>query len=98
MIFDNHFQNECNRNGQYHAEREADPDILNETGNQEHYEGNSCNGKRIRNLCGNVSKVITLCACGGHNCSIGNGGAVVTANSTCETCGHTDDEIGRAHV
>ena len=92
MVLGDELQNECGRNRQNYTEREADPDILNETGDEEHHEGNSCNGKCIGDLGGNVSEVVALRACGGHDGGIGNGGAVVTANSTCETCGHTDDE------
>ena len=36
--------------------------------------------------------MITLCSRRSHNSRIGDGGTMVTHNSTCQTCRHTDDD------
>ena len=91
-ILGDHLQNECGCNREDNAEREADPDVLNEAGDDEHHEGDAGNGESVRNLSGNVSEVVALCARRGHDGRVGDGGAMVTANSACKASGHTDDE------
>ena len=36
--------------------------------------------------------MIALCPCGSHDRGIGDGRTMVTHNSTCQTCRHTDDD------
>ena len=83
--------NECCSNRNDNTYCKAYYPVLNKACDYEHYKGDCRNCYGIRNLCGNVNEVVALCAGRGHDGRIGNRGAMVAANSTCKTCGHTDD-------
>ena len=95
LFIGDHLDDEQGRDGEHDAQRQADPDVLDEAGDDEHHKGDGSHGDGIRHLGRNVIEVITLTAGRGHDGRVGDGGAVVAANSAGQTSGHTDDkELG----
>lgn len=84
----------CNR--QNDAERQTDPDVLYQSGNDEHDKRDRRDRDGVRHLRGYVVEVVALTARGGHDGRIRDGGAVVAADRARKTRGHTDDEQLRA--
>ena len=91
-----HLNNKECSDSQDYTDGEADPSGLDEACKDEHHEGDRRHGDSVGELGGNVVNVVTLRTCRCHNRGIGDGGAVVAADSTRETCGDTDELEGIA--
>jgi len=68
-------------NHEQDAERQADQPVLDEAGEQVAHKAHTGNGEGIGQLGGNVENMVTLGTGGGHDGGVGNGGAVVAADS-----------------
>ena len=90
FLFGDRFDHEQGSHCQHDAQGQADPDVLYESRDHEHYKGDCRNGDGVRHLGGYVVEVVALTACRGHDGRVGYRRAVVTANSACKARGHTD--------
>ena len=71
--------------------RETDPGVLGEAGNQISDKGNGCGNQRIRKLGSHVVYVVALCARTCHDGGIRNGRAMVSTNGPCHAGGSRND-------
>ena len=77
-------------NGKNDADGEADPGVGHKSCDDEHQKGDSRYGDRVGKLGGNVINVVALRTCRSHYGGVGNGGAMVTADSACKACRNSD--------
>ena len=76
--------NECEQQ-QNDSHGKGDPCTLGETGYKISDKGDNGNQDRIRQLCGHMTDMITLCAGGGHDRGIGDRRTVIATYRTRHT-------------
>ena len=77
---------------QQNTDHQTDHHILYKSGNDIGHKRDCCHSQYVRYLGGYMVDMITLCPCRSHDRGIGDGRTMVTHNSTCQTCRHTDDD------
>ena len=92
LLADGGAQDEQNHDGHYDADRQADPCALDEARDDEVDKAYERNGDRVGQLSPDVLNVVAVSAGGGHDGRVGNGGAVVAADSAREAGGDADHQ------